>query len=258
MRKIEWLLLFMLFAFLFFQENSLVLGLNQNEASIELNWSQKSYFQGEYGALTMTFQSQCPEELKINKIYLNFNWTTTQETKTIDLLEDPIGIPSNDNITLNPITFQVPQNATEGTQKLIIRFEGMQHGLLWYDFEWLSNSTQIEIKTDYQLLYTKKNSEVFTNLNEAKNADYQNQEAKDLLTDASTEYNLVLSLANQKQWQDAISHLEQTQDYLNQAKEKEQQISTEELVTTATVIIVLILVGLLVSIVLGRKSKNYS
>ena len=134
----------------------------------------------------------------------------------------------------------------------------MQHGIWWYDFEWTSNSSQIEIKTDYQLLYNQINSEVFTNLNEIQNANFKNQEAKDLLNDATTEYNLALSSANQKRWQEAISHLEQTQDYLIQAQEKEQQISTEELVTTVTVIIVLILIGLLVSIVLGRKSKNYS
>jgi len=258
MRKIEYLLLVMLLSILFFQENTSVLGLEQNQASIIVDWSQQSYFQGEEGTLTITFESQSPDELKINKIDLYFNWTTTQETNTIDLLDDPIGIPSNDNITFNPINFKIPQNATEGIQNLIIKIEGMQHGIWWYDFEWTSNSSQIEIKTDYQLLYNQINSEVFTNLNEIQNANYKNQEAKDLLNDATTEYNLALSSANQKRWQEAISHLEQTQDYLIQAQEKEQQISTEELVTTATVIIVLILIGLLVSIVLGRKSKNYS
>lgn len=257
MRKFAFVLLVMLFFFPMLQPNVLVLGLQQNQASADLSWSKKTYYQGESGTVIITIDSQCPEELKINKIQVQFDWTTNHNTTTKDLSDDPSGIPSNDNHVFDPIAFQVPNNATEGNHNIQVKIEGIQHGLLtWYDFEWISDETQIEIKTNYQQLYNQISTEVFTSLNEAQNVDYKNEDVKDLLIDATTEYSLALSLATQKKWDEAISHLQQTQDYLQQIQEKEQQISNEDLVTNATTIIVLILVGLLVSIILSRKTKK--
>lgn len=254
MRKLSCIILVMLILLL--QGNYLVFGLEQNEASIDISWSKQKYYQGEEGILTITFSSQSPDELKINKIEIQFNWTTSQETTLIDLSEDPTGIPSNDDYTFAPISFQVPQNASEGINNIKIKIEGTQHGLWWYDFDWISILSPIEIKTDYQYLFSQLDLEVTEKLNEAHTADYQNQEAKDLLEDATNEYHLSISLANQNKWEEATSHLEQTQELLNQAEEKEQQPVVDELTSAITTIIILILIGLIVAIVLGRKTKT--
>jgi hypothetical protein len=256
MRKIVFFLLVMLFSLMLFRENISVLALEQDQGSITLSWSKQSYYQGDDGALAITFSSQSPDELKVEMIEIKFNWTTTQETITIDLSDNPIGIPSNDENTFDPILFQVPQNATEGFQDVIIRIEGIQHGLWWYDFEWTSLPSKIEVKIDFQQLYSELNLQTTNKLDEALNSDYQNQEAIDLLDNATLEYNLATSLANQRRWQEAVSHLQQSQEYLDQAQEKEQQLSVDELTSAVATIIVLVIIGLIVSIVLGRKSKN--
>ena len=254
MRKIIFLLLVMLM--LLIQNTSLVSSLEQNEASIFLDWSQESYYQGEEATLLINFSSQSPDELKISKIELQFNWTIFQHNKIIDFSEDPVGIPSNDDYLFDPITFQIPQNATEGTNNLKIRIEGMQHGLWWYDFGWISDLYQIEIKIDYEYLFNQMNLEITERFEEIYIINYQNQEAKDLLEDAVNEYHLSVSLADQNKWQEAISHLEQTQDLINQAQEKEQQPVIDELASAITTIIILVLLGLIVSIIFGRKRKN--
>ena len=105
MRKIFFLLLVMLFFLVFFQKNVSVFALQQDEASIDLSWSKLSYYQGDEGALSITFKSKSPDELKINLVEIKFNWTITQETIPIDFSEDPVGIPSNDEHTFNPIIF---------------------------------------------------------------------------------------------------------------------------------------------------------
>lgn len=230
--------------------------LEQNEASVILFWSQESYYQGEEATIIISISNQSPDEIKINKIELQFNWTIFQQIELIDLSEDPLGIPSNDDSLHDPITIQIPQNASEGTNNLRIGIEGIQHGLWWYDFEWISNFFEIHVKTDYQFLFNQMNLTITHRFEEIYNAEYQNQEAKDLLEEAINEYHLSVSLANQNKWQEAASHLEQTQDLLNQAQEKEQQLPVDELTSALTTIIILILLGLIVSIILGRKTKN--
>lgn len=254
MRKNIFLLLVMLM--LFFHNIPLVFGLEQNEASIVLDWSNESYYQGDEATLLINFSSQSPDELKINKIELQFNWTVFQDKKTIDFSEDPVGIPSNDDYIFTPVIFQIPQNATEEFSSLKIKIEGMQHGLWWYDFEWISDRYEVEIKTDYEYLFNQMKLEINQQFEEIYNTNYQNQEAKDLLENAVNEYHLSISLADQNKWQEAILHLENTSDLLTQAQEKEQQPAIDELTSAITTIIILILLGLIVSIIFGRKRKN--
>lgn len=256
MRKIIYFLLVMLFFILIVQENLSIFALLQDEASINLSWSKLSYYPGDEGALSIAFESKCPDELKISLIEIKFNWTTTQETIPIDFSEDPVGIPSNDEYTFNPIIFQIPENATEGSQKVVIRFQGMQHGLLWYDFEWTSPPETIEVKINYQQLYNQLNLQISTNLDEALNANYQNEDALNLLDNAKLENNIAISLANQNRWEEAVSRLYQSQEYLDQAKEKEQQLSMNELTSTVATIAILIIIGLIVSIIFGRKTRS--
>jgi len=56
----------------------------------------------------------------------------------------------------------------------------------------------------------------------AQNANYESPEAKSLLSQATNEYNLAVSLASQGKWQDAVSHLNTASNFLAQAPAKEQ------------------------------------
>ena len=194
----------MLVLFFLFSEINLVYGLQQNQALTTLFWSKQTYSQGEDGIVTISFDNQCPEELKINKIQILFDWTTNQNGTFLDFSEDPVGIPSNDNQIFEPIFFNVPQNATEGSHSVVIKLEGMQHGILWYDIEWTSIETQIEITTDYQQLFNQLNPGTLTNLTQAQNANFTNPNAIDFLDKAENEYNLVTSYELKEEWQDAV------------------------------------------------------
>ena len=257
MAKIELLLLVMLVFFFLFSETNLVFGLQQNQASVTLFWSKETYYQGEDGTITISFETQSPEELKINKITVQFDWSNNQNSTFLDFSEDPVGIPSNDNHVFEPIFFNVPQNATEGPHSVLIKLEGLQHGILWYDIEWTSIETQIEIKTDYQQLFNQLNPGTLTNLTQAQNANFTNPNAIEFLDKAENEYNLVTSYEHQEEWQDAVYHLQQTQECLNQAQETEKTLTaTEDLTTTIGALIILVVLGLIVSIVFGRKTKK--
>ena len=255
LRKLAFLFLVVCFLFLFF--SGIVFGLQQNQVSTNISWSKQAYYQGDEGSLAITLNSSCPDELKIHRVEVHFDWTNNHNASTLYFSEDPVGIPSNGDYIFDSIHFQVPQNATEEFHNIKVKLSGSQHGIWWYDFKWISNETQIEIKTNYEQLYNQLNPQTSKNLTETQNANYQNPEAIELLNNATLEYNIAQSNANQEEWKQAVSHLRQTQDLLNQAKEKEQTLTpTEDLTTTAGVIIVLIVLGLIVSIVLGRKSKN--
>lgn len=257
MRKTTFLFLVVLVSLLIFSMTTLVFGLLQNEASTTLSWSKQIYSQGEDGIVTISFDNQSPEELKINKIQILFDWTTDQNSTFMDFSEDPVGIPSNDNHIFEPIFFNVPQNTTEGPHSVVIKLEGLQHGILWYDIEWTSIETQIEITTNYQQLFNQLNPGTLANLTQAQNANFTNTNAIELLDKAENEYNLATSYEHKEEYQDALSHLQQTQDYLNQAQEKEQTLTTtDDLTTTIGALIMLVVLGLIVSIVFGRKTKK--
>ena len=242
---------------LFISEISLVFGLDQDQVSILPSWSNQTYIQGKDGTIAILLDSQCPDELKINKVIIQFDWTNNQNNPILNLSDTPIGIPSNGKYLFDPIFFKVPQNATEGFHTVFVKLEGLQHGIWWYDFEWTSNETQIEIKTDYKEFFTQLNPQTTLNLTKAQNANYTNPNAIELLEKAETEYELAASYANQEEWFNAVSHLYAAQNYIDQAQEKEQTLNiTEDLTTTIGVIIALVAAGLIVSIVFGRKSKK--
>jgi len=255
MRKLAFLFLVVCFLLLFF--SGIVFGLQQNQASTTISWSKQTYYQGDEGSLTITLNSQCPDELKIHTVEVHFDWTNNHNATTLYLSEDPVGIPSNGNYIFDSIHFQVPRNATEEFHNINIKLSGEQHGIWWYDFEWISNESQIEIKTDYENLYNQLNLQISKNLVETQNANYQNPDAIELLNNSTIEFNLAKLSASQKEWQQAVLHLKQTQDLINQAQEKEQTIiATEDLTTTVGVIVILVVLGLIVSIIFGRKTKK--
>lgn len=257
MRKLLFLFLVVFFLLLVFSGIVFVFGLQQNQASTTISWSKQVYLQGEEGSLIITLSSQCPEELKINKIEVHFDWTNINNATTLELSENPIGVPSNGDYVFDSIPFHVPQNATEDSHKIKIKIFGTQHGLLWYDFEWISDETQIEIKTDYQHLYNQLNLQTTKNLNETQNLNYQNPDAIELINKAKLEYNIAKSCETRGDWQEAVSHLQQTQELLTQAQEKEQTLTqTEDFSNTVGALVILVVLGLIVSIVLGRKSKK--
>ena len=193
MRKLAFLFLVVLFSLLIFSMVTLVFSLLPNEASTTLSWSKQTCSQGEDGIVTISFDNQCPEELKINKITVQFDWSNNQNGPFLDFLEDPVGIPSNDNHIFEPIFFNVPQNATEGPHSVLIKLEGLQHEILWYDIEWTSIETQIEITTDSQQLFNQLIPGTLTNLTQAQNANFTNPNAIELLDKAENEYNLATS-----------------------------------------------------------------
>ena len=67
MRKIELSLLVILVLFFLFSETNLIFGLQQNQASVTLFWSKQTYYQGEDGTITISFETQSPEKLKITR-----------------------------------------------------------------------------------------------------------------------------------------------------------------------------------------------
>jgi len=255
MRKLSFLFLVVFFLFLFF--SGIVFGLQQNQVSTTISWSKQTYYQGEDGSLTITLNSQCPDELKIHTVEVHFDWANNPNATTLDLSKDPIGIPSNGDHIFDSIYFQVPQNASEEFHNIKVKLSGTQHGIWWYDFEWTSNETQIEIKTNYEHLYNQLNLQTSKNLIETQNANYQNPDSIELLNNATIEFNLATLSASQKEWQQAVSHLQQVEDLINQAQEKEQTLTpTEDLTTTVGAIVILVVLGLIVSIIFGRKNKK--
>jgi hypothetical protein len=240
--------------------------LNQNEWSGAVSWSSSVYYQGDSGSVTFDFDSNCPEELKINYVGVHFDWMPSDAYYPLDLSANPIGIASHGSYTFNSIGFNIPSDVSVGQHSATILIKGQQHGLWWYDIS-VTASASITTHDAYEKVYNQLYPDVSNKLNNAENTNYKSPDAQSALQQANTEYNLAISLSQQGQWQDAVSHLNTASSYLDQAISKEQSyqsdnplstigLSNNLIIVALAVIMIVVIIGVAIGMVLRRRNNQ--
>jgi LPXTG-motif cell wall-anchored protein len=241
--------------------------LNQNEWSSTLSWSNSVYYQGDSGSVTVHFDSSCPEELKISYVGVHFDWMSSDTYFPLDLSSSPVGIVSNGQYTFNEIGFNIPSGTSIGYHAVNILIKGQQHGLWWYDIS-VIGSGWVNIHNVYEKIYNQLYPDVTNKIHNADSSNFQSPDGKSLLEQANTEYTLANSLAQQGEWQDAVSHLQSASNYVDQAFAKEQTYHTDNSLPLTgqssslwLIIIMVIIIAVVVGVILGvmlqkRKHDN--
>jgi len=176
---------------------SSVQGLYQDEISLSFNWSKSNYYQGDSGSVTITLRSTCGNELEFTWVGIHFAWMRENYYYRLDLSSNPKRIPSGGSITFTSITFYVDADTSIG----------------W---------------NDYHVLINYKEHHFSSDLNNAEGAGYEGADAKSLISQASSEYDLALSLANQGKWEGAVTHLQTASNFLMQASAAEEDYWRQE------------------------------
>lgn len=200
------------------------IGLYQYEITLTFDWSKSVYYQGDSGSVTISLESTCDNELEFTWIGIHFAWMREGYYYYIDLESDPISIPSHSSVTFDPLYFSVSSEALVGWNEyhiLIICDEHHWYG--WTEHRWESSNYQIYIHDSYEKTYNELKSTVLSNLNIAKNANYEAPDAKSYVTQAENEYSLAVSLANQDKWESAVNHLQTASNNLVQAVAGEEE-----------------------------------
>jgi len=237
-----------------------VYGLYQNEITLSFDWSKSTYYQGDSGSATISLISTCGDELEFTWIGIHFAWMQENYYYKLDLSSNPQRIPSGGSITFSPISFSIPSNAPVGWNEYHVYIQCNEHH--WYGWTsetWTSSDSLMYIHDAYEKTYNDLEPQVSSAIDTAQSANYESSDAKSLLSQAVNEYNLAVSLANQGNWQDGVSHLNTAQSLLTQAPAKEQAYQEQkryqqQLILIGGAISAIVIVAIVV-IVIGRKKK---
>jgi hypothetical protein len=202
--------------------------LSQNEIQLTFYWSTNYYYQGDTGSVTITLKSTCGDELEFSWIGIHFPWLQSGYYYSLDLSSNPMRIPSQGQITFDPIIFNIPSAASLGWNVFEILIQYKEHH--WYGWSGVSSwtstsssSTQLYIRDAYEKTYSTLVNSVYNDLNYAKNKGYESPSVKSLIDQATNEYNLALSLASQGKYSDAVNHLQTASNLISQAPAKEDE-----------------------------------
>jgi len=233
----------------------LVSALNPDEASVSLSWSSQTQYPGDSVIFRITFQSNSPDELQIYRIGLQFDWMASDAFYGRDLSAAPVSILGNGNYTFDIMSISVPFNVSAGLHSYFIGIDGLQNNIA---FTWDSPPSTIQIHDAKEKVYTELALQVASKIDEAVNATYGSTEAQSLLQQAKDEYALAKSLATEGKWQEAVSSLQNTSNYLEQAADAEEKRSAElpNLPFYLAIIAIGVIIAVSIIVVIRRKKAK--
>jgi hypothetical protein len=230
-----------------------VSALNPDEASVTTSWVSPKYYQGDTAAVIVTFQSNIADELSITRIGIQFDWMPPDAYYSYDLSANPVNILPSGSYTFELTNIRFLAGASTGLHSYFISIDYLQNNLSGI---WNSPSFTIQIYDGNEKIYNGLLPQVTTRIN---NATYASAEAQSLLQQAKTEYTKALSSAENGEWQEAVTSLQDASAYLDQAEAAEQsggQNAGSLLLYLAVAVIAVVIVVLVIAVVVRRKRKK--
>lgn len=237
-----------------------VSALGSDEASVSLYWSSQMLYQGDTASVRITLKSNSADQLLIYYIGVHFDWMPADGFYGLDLSDNPVLVPASGSYIFDPMSIQIPANVSTGAHSYFVGIDGVQGSSS--SFSWDSPASTIQIRPYNEKYYTIMMSQVERELNESIHAKYESAEARSLLQQAQTEYALAQPLANAGNWQEALPHLYNASDLLDQAREieqlsAEQRTGPQSLLFYGAIIAVVVIVAVsIIVVVLRRKRKQ--
>ena len=242
----------------------LVYSLEPNEASVSMFWSAQTVYQGEVTSVRITFTSNYAEPLTIVGLGLQFDWEPDVFYGP-DFSDNPVTVQSYGTHIFDPISIQIPQHVAPGKHSYFVGVDGTL-GYSLTSFSWDSPTFTIEVGYASGKVYNVLATQFEIDLNDARSANFASEQAKSLLQHAQDEYNLSRSLVSgsivtEENWSEALSHIYNAIDFLEQAFAAEQTNGgqtgdAQELLLYLAIAIIAIVVALSIVIVVMRKRRK--
>jgi hypothetical protein len=238
-----------------------VSALEANEASVSVSGLNKTLFVGDTVVISITFNSNYADQLKIYYIGIHFDWMAEGGFYGNDLSSSPVTVQSQGTYLFDAFSVQIPVNVSAGTHTYYVGVDGAQGSSSQTSFSWDSPASTIQLNPATGKFYNQLKTQVDSKLNAATAANYQNAEAKSLLQQAQTEYNQAISLANEEKWDQALTSLETASVYLDQASTAEQggggaQKQGQSLMLYLAIIAAVVIVVVVIVVIMMRKRRR--
>jgi len=236
-----------------------VSALESDEASVSLFWSVQTFYQGDVITVKITFTSSCIDQLTIVGYGLQFDWDPDKFYGP-DISANPVSIPSYGTHIFNPITIQIPVNASIGAHSYFVGVDGAQ-GYSLTEFSWDSPTSTIQVHSAIGRIYSDLASQFDSKLNNASSANYESAEAKSLLQQAQDEYDLSRYLTTEERWSEALLHVQNATNILDQVsaaeqRSEEQKGEQQTLLVYLAITAIAVIIALSIIIVIMRKKRK--
>lgn len=228
-----------------------VSALDQDDISVSPVWSVVKYYQGDGVSVKLVLTNKSPETLTVYYLGIHFDWMEADGFHGRDLSDDPVTVESEEVYVFEPMAISIPENVSVGLHNYIIAVE-VTEGESTTIVPWDSQPREMYVQHAKAKVFSELIDDLSPMLNE--NTTYQSAEAQSLFEQANNEYTLAVLSSYDEQWDDAISHLQNSMSYVEQAEEAEQQSTAQNadlqrllliIAPIATVVIISIIVILL-------------
>jgi hypothetical protein len=202
---------------------SLASALDQNEVSVSTSWSTIKHYQGDSASVTLILTNNSPEIITIYNIGIHFDWMDTG-FQGFDLSGDPLAVSSHKTYVFEPMIIKLPDDVSVGVHNYTIAVEGLQ-GEDSASFGWDSQPRELYIQHYKAKTFDALQQDVLSILDE--NVTYQSPEAQNLIDQANSEYTQAVLSLYANQWDDAVSHMQNSLSYAEQAETAEKSYPTQ-------------------------------
>ena len=227
--------------------------LNSNEWSSTYAFDNTTYYQGDSGTVTITFTSNCPDQLTLSSLSVQFDWMTTPTTVDVS---SP-NIATGNQYTFPAISFSIPSDTTVGSHSFTLSMTGQQKELLgWTNISPTATaSNAINVLDAYEKVYDQTIQTVQSSLNNAQNSNLS-PDAQALLQQANNMYNQATTLAGQGEWQSAVNDLNSASNYISQALALPTPTPTVPEFPTIAVLAIFLVLSLFAVIMLTVRKRK--
>jgi hypothetical protein len=234
-----------------------VFALEQDDISISPSWSAIKFYQGDAVSVKLILSNKSPEPVSIYYLGIHFDWMEADSFHGRDLSSDPITVDAQDVYVFQPMAITIPTDVNVGLHDYTLAVEGIE-GESTTSFSWDSQPRDIYIQHAKNKVFDALLSNLTSMLNE--NVTYQSSQAQSLIEQAENEYAQAVTLSYSDQWDDAITHLQNAVDYVEQAEDAEQQATVQNVELQRLLIIIApiataVIVSIIVILVWHRRTK---
>lgn len=246
---------FVVFFALFFGVGNAIIS---DELIVTVLWSNQPVYQNSEVTGNIFLINNSTEEITILNVGLHFDWMQSDQFIGFSLQNNPVSILPGKTYTFNAIAINIPQDVMVGPHDYLIGINGLDGEST--PFTWDSESYNIivlssEIRENYNQLMTQISSRI----SQTNSAGFKSSDAQSYFEQAEDKYNQATSLANQENWVDALSAIQNVSEYLDQADFEEQKYleesSTQNQLLIIVGIVVVVFLVVLAIILLRRKKK---
>ena len=198
--------------------------LESSELSLTFDWSAATYYQGDYGNVSISLKSRSPHALKFTTVGLAFiGGYYYFHDFPLDLSRSPLVIPAEGSCVFPTIDFYIHAWDPKGLMRFEVFLQVEENSTSgWSATTWVSPLYPIMVHDINEKTYYNSTRNMEEKLVQAQVANFTDSNAKSLLQQCLGQKDLASQFAQEGKWSEAVTHAKTATGLLEQAISSEK------------------------------------